>query len=51
MHRMRVAIIALVVGAGVVLSGLPAAAVTVQVGAVAPFTCPPRQSPGFCPGG
>lgn len=53
MRSMRVAIVAAVVGAGIVLTGLPAAAATghvARVAAVSPSTCPPRNSPGFCGG-
>jgi len=53
MRSMRIAIVATVVGAGIVLAGLPAAASTGHVAraaAVSPSTCPPRNSPGFCGG-
>lgn len=53
MRTVRIAIVAVAVGAGIVLAGLPAAAATGHVSratAVAPSTCPPRNSPGFCGG-
>ena len=53
MRSMRIAIVATVVGAGIVLAGLPADASTGHVAraaAVSPSTCPPRNSPGFCGG-
>ncbi|HEX4705158.1 MAG TPA: hypothetical protein VH352_23715 [Pseudonocardiaceae bacterium] len=53
MRTMRIAIIAVVVGAGVVLGTLPATAATTHLtgaSAMAPSWCPPRNSPGFCNG-
>jgi hypothetical protein len=54
MRMIRIAIIAVAVGTGVVLGGLPAVAATTHMAStstVTPFTCPPRPTPGFCPGG
>jgi hypothetical protein len=54
MRTIRIVIIALAIGAGVALGALPAVAATAHATgafAMAPLTCPPRDTPGFCAGG